>query len=403
MPIRIVQPGDLITSSVWNDLAAAVINLEARVASLEKGGDRALRITQVLPPGTVTAGDTIRISGSGFDYTKGAHSVFFGSARAVSFAPDSSDTLLVVRVPDVVPGATPTGTAITMTVGNLSEYVTWPLTIRSKPEVISGGVQLTYMGSRPEAPTQDEDVFYNFQLSSSASRDLEVTITPTIQVVPPLPGGVSDPGLPGLLAVLDADGSVRSDRRIALPEGGSKTIMLRLRLPDGINGLRYSMSVVASASGVAPVVESLPTQEVGQQGEQPDATVERFDTPIVEGQGSFSTDTGGVSGVDGTLTIQRGSTVTVRVPAHFTFAAGTTHNYQLSGTIDSPANGWSAVVSADMQNPLPVVGPGGLVRIKFDITAPNSTATAVARLTLTRQGATTGNKRSVAYRLVTRT
>lgn len=402
MPIPTVQPGDLITAGSWNDLAAAVNSLEARVAQLEGGGTSTLRITQVSPSGAVTAGDTIRIAGSGFAYSRREHSVFFGSTRATTFASDSSDSMLIVQVPDPVAGATPQGAQMTMTVGNLNESATWPLTIRSRPEETSGGVQFTYRGSRPATPTQNASVDYDFELGSFASRDLTVTITPTVQVTPPLPAGVPDPGLAGRLSVIDADGSVRPTRQVSLAEGQSKVISVRLDLPNGTNGVRYSLNVVASAPGVTPVTESLPTQQVGQQGEQPDPTVANFEfASIAAGDGSFSTETGGVSGVDGTLRVRQGTLATVEMRAQFTgIPAGTTNNYQLSGAIEGPANGWSVGVNPVMQNPQPVSAPGGLIPVFFDITAPGSTATAVVRLTLTRQGAATGNTRSVAYRLV---
>ena len=95
MPIPLVNPGELTLSRSWNDLAALVNNMEVRLAQLEKGGT-GLRITQVLPPGVVTAGDTIRISGSGFVHPWRPECVFgsaarLGSARLV-------DSLLIVKV-----------------------------------------------------------------------------------------------------------------------------------------------------------------------------------------------------------------------------------------------------------------------------------------------------------------
>src|SRR6185295_19135432 len=100
MPIRTVNPGDLITALDWNDLITLINGMEIRIEQLESGpaSGGAPRITQVLPPGPVTAGDTIRIFGSNFDFGTGGHSVFFGNTRAITFFNGSSDTLLIVRV-----------------------------------------------------------------------------------------------------------------------------------------------------------------------------------------------------------------------------------------------------------------------------------------------------------------
>lgn len=405
MSFRTVNPGDPIASADWNELVNAFNLLESRVSDLEKGGGpKGLpTITQILPTGVVTAGDQIRIYGANFGYVQGVQSVYFGTTRTTDFVSGSSDSLLIVQIPDPVVGATEAGTAMTMSVGNLYGYTTWALTVKAKAEVTSGGFQFTYKGSRPTTPTQNLAVLYDFEVRSLASKDLTLTLLPTIKVIPPLPAGMTDPGLPSLLAAIDADGSVRSDFTIPLAEGTTKIISLRLNLPNQTNGLRYSLSVTATAPGVASAVESIPDQTVGVLGEQPDPTVSNFEyssTPI--GQAVFSTDTGGVAGVDGTLTVKQGTTVTIIMKTLFVVSAGT-NNYQMS--VQPPANGWSAAVNNLLSNPLPIKAPGGPVDTYFDITAPSATApspsnSAVVKLMLTRLGVTTSNKKSVSYRLV---
>ena len=406
MPLLNVNPGDLIKAEDWNTLVAAINALDGRVAELESGGgDRAPKITQVLPGGTVTAGDTINIFGSNFDFSQGGHSVFFGNARAESFFAGSSNTLLIVRIPDVVEGATPNGAPLTMTVGNLFDTTSRSITIRSKPIIVSGSIQFSFKGARPtQTPTAGVQFFYDFELKSQASEDLTVTIAPTIAVIQPLPGGVNDPGLPNLIAVLEGT-TVRENGQISLPEGATKTVSVRLNTPAGTNNLRYSLSVTASAPGVAQRVEALPPQQVGQESELPDSTITSFEfsSIVAPGDAVFSSDTGGVSGVDGTVSVRATNTVSIDVRATFaTIPQGQTNNYQVTAAIDGPAGGWSTKVNQVVQNPLPVLGPGGVRPVFFDITAPATPATAILRLTLTRTGLAKNNKRSVAYRLVLR-
>jgi hypothetical protein len=403
MSLHNVDPGDLITAQDWNAQVAALNALEARVTELESGTSKSPpRITQVLPSGPVTVGDTIRIFGSNFDFSKGGHSVFFGSTRVIVFLGGSSDSLLILQIPDPVQGATLGGTAMNLTVGNLVGTTTQAITVKSKPVVVGGGIQFTFKGTRPSAtPVSNATFFYDFQLKSAASEDLTVTITPTIAVILPLPSGVTDPGLPARLAVLDADGTVRSNGQVALPEGTTKTVSLRLTLPAGVNGLKYSLSADASAPGVSSVASALPDQQVGQTTEQPDPTVTALQFSAVFGNATFSTDTGGVSGVAGTLSVGSAATATLELRAEFAnIPSGSTNHYQLSATLDSPANGWSATVDSSMENPLPMNGPGGINMIDFKVTAPTASTTTILRLTLTRQGASTNNKRTVAYRLI---
>jgi len=406
MPLPNVDPGDLIRSTDWNSLVAAINALEVRVAELEGGGPgKAPRIDEVLPTGTVTAGDTIRIFGANFDFTSGGHSVFFGDTRAITFFAGSSNSLLIVKVPDVVAGASEAGTTLTLKVGNLVGIATRAITIKAKPVVTSGGIAFSFKGTRPTpTPTANVQFFYDFELKSSASQDLTVTITPTVTVIPPLPAGVPDPQLQTRIALIDSDGTVRADNQVSLAEGTSKTVSLRLSLPAGTNNVRYNFSATAAAPGVATQQESLPPQQVGQATEQPDPTITSFEfSSSIDGNSVFSTGTGGVAGVDGTISVTAARTGIIDVRAMFAgITVGTTNNYQISAVVEAPANGWSAKVNDTMQNPQPVPGPGGAVAIFFDITSPSTPAQAVLRLTLTRQGAATNNKRSVAYRLILR-
>lgn len=393
MSLPIVTAGELIIAARWNDVAAAVNNLEARVAVLEKGGKGVLRITQVLPPGVVTAGDTIRISGSGFDYTRGAHSVFFGSTRATDFASDSSDSLLIVKIPDVVNGATPSGAPITMTVGNLNEFVTSPLTIKSKPLQVGGGFEFGFLNSTPAAPAANAAITYNFRLASLSNAALAVLITPDPQF----------PGAPGLsVEVLDSGGQLRSDRTIPLPSGAAKIIGVKITsIPNVPVGTTFNLTVTASAPGVQPVTGPVPTQTVGQAGEQPDPTITNLTfSRVLDGTASFAAPAPG-DNVDGVLSIPGAAAVTVTISLDTTFAnipAGSTFSYVPSATVVSGA-GWSSGPNAVLTpNKYTVAAPGEQQFPAFDINAPSS-GQAIVRFTLTREGAATNNKRSVTYRV----
>lgn len=405
MAIRNVNPGDLITALDWNSLIDMINAMDVRLTQLEATGPGGPdpRITQILPPGPVTAGDTISIFGSNFDFSKSGQSVFFGNTRASGFLAGSSDTLLIVEVPDPVEGAVPTGTQMTLSVGNLVGVAVQSITVKSKPIVTHGGLAFTFKGTRPSAtPASGAAFFYDFELKSLASEDLVVTITPTIAVILPLPGGVVDPGLTGLLVLIDADSTERLDHTVPLLEGATKTISLRLTLPPGVDNLKYSLSATASAPGVDQIVESLPDQQVGHASEQPDSTVTTFEfSSIADGNAAFSVNTGGMAGVDGTVSVAAGTNATIELRTIFAnIPNGVLKNYTLTAVIEGAAGGWTTGVNSIMQNPLPVTGPGGIVFTDFDVHAPAVAATAKLRLTLTRADGAPNNKRSVAYRLI---
>ncbi len=399
MALNTVNPGDLIKSLDWNELIALVNAMELRIAILESGtATQAPRITQILPSGPITAGDVISIYGSGFDFSQGGHSVFFGTTRATGFLTGSSDTLLIVEVPDPVLGASEAGTVMVLNVGNLVAVTPVVVTIKAKPVVTAGGMAFTFKGSTPTTPATGEN-FYDFELRSFASEDLEVTVSPTIAVIPPLPGGVVDPNLPSRIVLIDADNTVKANNKVMLLEGATKTVRLRLTLPASVGGLKYSLTTSATAPGVAPLEEPLPSQQVGQASEQPDSTVTSFNfSTMLNSNGTHSTSTGGVSGVDGTISVKPGLKATFELDATFAIPAGPAKQYELSATVDSPATGWIAATQG-MENPLSV-SSSGIIPIDYGVTAPTSAPPTVLRLTITRLGVATNNKRTVAYRLL---
>lgn len=400
MALRTVNAGDLITHQDWNDLVGTVTALLARVDELSTGGGRQPpRITLVLPSDTVTAGDTIRIFGSNFDVSRGGQSVFFGSSQAVNFRDGTSDTLLIVDVPDPVPGATPVGAAITMTVANLTSTATWALTIKSKPVVVTGGLEFAFVNSEPVTPTPGQGIRYNFRLTSLANADLMVTLAPMIQVI----GAAGLDLLPGnAVTVHDDDGALRADRRIALTQGQTKTVSIRLAEIPAItpNGTRYTVSVSASAPGVQTITENLPEQVVGQASEQPDPTITNLEFSSVQA-GTATFTPGGAGGVDGTLVIPGGSTAVIALDATFAnIAVGTQNRYNLSAEVVPATAGWTARVNT-VSTPAfyDIPGPGAQRFPNFDIIVPTTGGPVSMRLTITRSGAAADNKRSVTYRV----
>lgn len=394
MPIRLVFPGDLITAGDWNELIAIVNTLEVRVAELEKGGggDDELRITQVLPPGVVTAGDTIRIVGSGFGFLKGTHSVFFGPTRASIFGDESTDTVLVVQIPDPVAGATPAGTPITMTVGNLSEFVTWPLTIKSRPVQVGGALEFGFLAATPATPTVGAAITYTFRLASLSNASVNVLITPDLDL-PTAPPGVVE---------VHADGQVRTDRTVALPAGATKTIGVKItKIPDLPTGTTFNLSVTASAPGVQSQTAVLPPQMVGVAGESPDPTITNLTfSTVAEGTATFAAAPAGDT-VEGTLSIPGTAPTRVTIQLDATFAnipAGTSAHYLPSAEVVT-GTGWSAARNAILTpTRYTVPAPGAQEFPGFDIDAPSS-GQAVIRFTLTHEEATTNNKRSITLRV----
>ncbi|SEQ07021.1 IPT/TIG domain-containing protein [Nitrosomonas ureae] len=396
MALKNVNPGDLITAVDWNDLVTELKALDGRVADLEKGGSKSPpRITKVLPEGTVMAGDQIRIFGNNFDFTRGGHSVTFGNSPAVNFANGSSDSLLIVQIPQQVDGATASGAPITMTVANLTGFTTWALTVKSKPEQVGGRFEFGYLNSDPKIPTANNPIDYHFRLASLSNADLAVLISPVLQFS----------GAPAVIVeVHDSDGQLRVDRTITLHEGEAKIISVKIpAIPNVPNGTNFGLTVTASASGVQPVTIIVPPQTVGQAGEEPDSTITNLTfSNILDGTATFQLP-GPADTVDGILSIPGTTAAKVTIALDTTFAnipTGTPHHYVASATVVSGA-GWTASRNPVVTpNEYEISAPGAQKFPGFDINAPaDDSVPAFIRFTLTHKEAMINNKRSVIFRV----
>ena len=150
-----------------------------------------------------------------------------------------------------------------MTVGNLSEFVTRPLTIKSKPAIVGGGIEFGYLNSSPAAPAANAPITYNFRLASLSNVDLSITIAPNVQL-----GGAALP-----VEVHDSDGQLKADGSIPLPSGVTKVIALRIaKVPNVANGTTFTVAATASAAGLSQSGVA-PLRAVGVAGDTPDPTI----------------------------------------------------------------------------------------------------------------------------------
>ena len=106
--------------------------------------------------------------------------------------------------------------------------------------------------------------------------------------------------------------------------------------------------------------------------------------------------------MDGIITIPGSAAATVTIALDATFAnipQGSTFHYKASVAVISGA-GWTAGINALVTpaDGYTVPSPGQQQFPGFDINAPANSGPAVIQFTLTRQEATTNNRRSVTFR-----
>lgn len=269
MSLDQVHAGDLIKHSDWNDLIAALKALDERVSSLDTGvaSDQPV-ITQVIPAQVLTAGDTVYVFGRNFDYSHGVHNVSFGGKSATYFLSGSSDSLLIVQLPEEITGATPTGAPVTMRVTNLHGYTTWPMVIKSLPVTppAGGSIVFTHLKTEPTQPKPNEAITFTFTLQSQ-TKDTTVTIKPTARHED---GSalVSDQSI----QVLENNELV-ANRQINLAESATTNVQVYIQQLPNEPEEKFSVTVEASAPGLTPVSVTVSSLQIGHDVPAVDPTV----------------------------------------------------------------------------------------------------------------------------------
>jgi hypothetical protein len=315
-----VRPGDLITSTGFNDLLTALEDLEARVAAIENGtvsgGD--LAITGLHPAvGPYRVGDTLTIFGRNFEFSTGAGRVFLDGVRVLTFQ-SSTDTQLVFTIPPV-PGVAEPGAPVTLRVTNSSEEATQQIVLRPAPVVLFGDVDVTWNGVSPATIVPDQPATFQFHITSRASAAADFLIDPLIGVA------TAQSVWQSRLQVLDGALNPLAGRVVHLAPNQQQTIHVRIStVPSGTSGVSFTLTVSASSGGVTGTSGTLPFQ-VGTAVTPPDPTIQLSPTALI-GPGSL---------VGDTVTLSGGQTTRVRFLTTFE-QPGT---YDL--TVTPAGSGWT--------------------------------------------------------------
>lgn len=216
-----VQPGDLITSDLFNRLLAEFNRLRDRVTVLEgtpSVGDVAI-VSLVPSSGVVRLGEQLVVGGYGFGFSAGGCQAFIDGVEVKPFLPGSSDDQLLMIVPEAVGSAIhvpPLGRPGVLVVRGPKGRAQRDLTILPvKPAPPSGvGVRLTFQGVTPGTITAGGAARFRFTATSLVS--VPISLAPSVVF----------PAVPNAAAWLATAAFTQPDGVTALPGG-------RLALEDG--------------------------------------------------------------------------------------------------------------------------------------------------------------------------
>jgi IPT/TIG domain len=387
-----VQPGDLITAAEMNDLFDEIESLEARVTALETGtGTPTTTISPVtitsVSPDPVQVGATLTITGTNFGVSTAGNTVLFDDVPAFSTLAGSSDTLLIVVVPDI-PGLPAGGGSVALHVSNALFSASRTIHVHPAPIPQQGTVDIIFDGVTPDPITAATTNDFQFHLLNQATvQPVTLTLTPAIG------------GQPWTATILDdAHNPIAGNQITLLHHGDTKTFFVRVTIPSATNGTAFTLSVAGSGSGITSS-SSIGSYEVGQFAD-PDTTFTLAPGAapgVISGNtvtASASAPFGTTVPIVGSMTVAGAYDVTVAlVPAG---AAGWN-----PPTITAPGATGSPPVNRISVQPTDLGSPPHAVPESIQIRVKPQTATAAAaqlRVTVQRGGAT--QSRTLTFNLV---
>src|SRR5215472_8804866 len=98
-----VNPGDVISSDLFNQMLAKLNDLETRVSNLETGSVIAAGniIDHFDPPAQQQVGQVLKVFGA-FDFPPAVNSVTIDGVQVTSFRPDSNNLHLSFVIPSTI-------------------------------------------------------------------------------------------------------------------------------------------------------------------------------------------------------------------------------------------------------------------------------------------------------------
>jgi hypothetical protein len=242
-PLEHVRPGDLITALAWNTLVDKLNDVNTRLIELENaggGGSTDVAITELIPDGVLTSGDDLEIRGRNFDYSRGAQRVYFNATPVSIFRDGSSDTRLLIQIPNV-PAATEAGTQVTLLVTNPTSSTSRQVTLKRAPDQQQGNVALNYQSVNPLRIVAGSQVTFTYSVSSQTLLPVVVTIAPTISLT----------SVQNSLQILNPDGTTIVQGRLSLNSGETKLFLIRIpTFPNLADNTPFTMQVAASGTGI---------------------------------------------------------------------------------------------------------------------------------------------------------
>jgi hypothetical protein len=370
-----MEPGGLIRADDFNLLALKMHNIDTRLKVVEGGlpSGTAVAIDDVFPT-LPTEGDEIRISGRNFQLSIGATRIDFNGVPPNFIAPQSSDSLLICKIPDL-PGLALAGSPVALTVRNQSTAATWQMLVRKKEMPNVGVVDVIWDDVDPPTITAGQDNLFKMRLRSRLSQTATVTLGAT----------VNPASLQPSLKFLDGNKAILSTPQLPINPDEEKVFYVQIPVLAGTNGSALELTVTGTGTGIGPATSGLLAFVVGQP-----PNVDTSITATVSG----STPIGAVVGLN--VTCQPGIVTQINLSANFKNAGDYEVTFDKVGTmtgwtlaiIDPPVDAAGKRIIHVLPSEIPAGGTASeTIQLRLQPTA-SATASGQARLTIQKSGST---------------
>lgn len=384
-----VQPGDLISAELMNEVLAAISDLQLRVGHLESIGTtaqtlRILRIDGALP---IRVGNRVTAVGEDFSVPASRNSVSVNATSVTPVDNASTTTALVFDMPD--PGIGQGGRQVTLHLTNaIGQTASFNFQLEPALSAPRGDLSVSYITAPTGGATLSEGSYdFVYRLIANVDQNASVLISAT----------ASSTGW--ATSLIDPLGVTDFTRPITLPRSQGthfeRDFVLRVVAPSaGASAFAVTAREISGGSGVQPAPIQVLSLAIGQRIPGPESRLAV----------SFLSTSSNVDFDGGTAVFRRATLGRVDLDLEFSglgTAAGASTVFTPTFSLQSrDTNAWQLGLQTGTQ--VSISGPAGNAATGLRITPPNAASTADLQLTVAGQP-TGGAALGVTYRIPLRT
>lgn len=361
--IRQVNPGDLITAGLVNQMLGDITDLAVRVAALEgaKGGPV---VTGIAPDNTgIEIGSLLTVMGTGFNREPAFNIVHLGGKTITQFHEGSSEVALIFPVPDLFSGLPKKVDVSVETGGKVSN--TYPVNLVAKPREQLGHIDIDEAAMPSGVLAADANVTFGWDVTAATT--LDDTLTFTLEVA-----GAQPPATAAQWQASAANG-FSPPSQMPIKAGETKRVNLTVHAPVGATAANLQFKAVGidgQVEKLSPVIEWRAGQSLAVSSPNAEITIDEVGDTNFTIVPNFKASNG--------TTYPQGFTAKVGAPCDVAFqikdkrGSGPSANYTCTATFASDQGDWA--IAPIMGGSTTGLAPGG--DITFAATFDNNAGAA---------------------------